>query len=335
MLDPDAVLRDRVAKALADSIELMKRHRSVLTLATLQDDLAAALATQEPPDATQALTEPHSDADRVNAYAELCEPTESWIASDGYRSVGFRSAEEIARDVVALADREQAPLLARIAELEGELAEIDERIQGARGIHRRNYVAERDLRAAEAKVAELEGQVDALEVLDRDHRDELAARFKLIAGLEGEVERLRGAMFFTITVDKAWAMSEDIGVSEDSLFARWLRAERALADERAKVAALAEEWDAHADAHEDTHPKEARLTRLSASELRATITGGVASLAKVKADVWDVAYGTGVADAWQSFDFDGGRTPAARANPYHAAMARLSEPEASETGGGA
>jgi predicted RNase H-like nuclease (RuvC/YqgF family) len=41
----------------------------------------------------------------------------------------------------------------------------------------------------------------------------------------------------------------------------------------ARVEALAEQWDGLADSNEDTHPREARLTRMSASELRAALEG--------------------------------------------------------------
>jgi hypothetical protein len=223
MPDPHVVLRDRVEKALADSIEHMKRRQAVLSLATLQDDLAAALATQEPPDVIHAPTEPHSDADRVNAYAALCDPTESWIASDGYRSVGFRSAEEIARAVIALADREQAALReeidtlwaataskgARIAELEALLA-TRASAASARSIHSIDSSIRRS--AASSAASEAESKV---------------------AELESEVERLRGDHLYSTSKAVEFRVR-----AED--------AERALADERAKVAAIealhVEEW---------------------------------------------------------------------------------------------
>lgn len=40
------------------------------------------------------------------------------------------------------------------------------------------------------------------------------------------------------------------------------------------------------------------------------------TVAQIRYDTWNEAYDTGVADAWQSMDYDGGRTPAARINPY-------------------
>lgn len=57
-------------------------------------------------------------------------------------------------------------------------------------------------------------------------------------------------------------------------------------------------------------------------EARAIIAAGWVPperVAEARAEGWDEAYSTGVADEFTSMEYDGGRTPPARVNPYRIA----------------
>ena len=116
-------------------------------------------------------------------------------AREAERDVFKRRAEHLATshaatlDVIAadMAESQIATLRAERDAARAELAEIDARVYGAQGIHRRNYVAERDLKAARAELARA---VDALEVATRQRSVAMAVAERA----EASRERIRVEM---------------------------------------------------------------------------------------------------------------------------------------------
>jgi hypothetical protein len=193
------VLRRRVAKALAGYFDWL--------------DNAVAV---ESPDATHALTGPHSDADRVNAYADaLCAALTPDFSSDA-------DWRPMARAVIALADREQAPLHEEIERLQRDAQrEFD---LGTEWVGRAE-AAEAMLNDASATIERANENSDAWRFAAKQNEARADEAESKVAALEGEVERLRNDHLYSTSKAVEFRVR-----AED--------AERDLADERAKVAAI-------------------------------------------------------------------------------------------------
>lgn len=86
------------------------------------------------------------------------------MATSGWDAAG----ESIASAVEAIVASRTAELRAEAERLRAELAEIDSRVTGARGIHRRNWVAERDLAAIRERVAALHRPIRVYDECEHD-----------------------------------------------------------------------------------------------------------------------------------------------------------------------
>jgi hypothetical protein len=88
-----------------------------------------------------------------------------------------------------------------------------------------------------------------------------------------EVDRLRAEVERLTAITKAqgqnvsWMSYHDACAGRDAATRRALRAEAALS----RVRELPDQWEAMADAHEDTYPTEARVVRADAADLRAAL----------------------------------------------------------------
>jgi hypothetical protein len=240
-----------------DAAELMKAYDHTLDPAIIisgERELAAYLAADK--------SDPAPDADRVNAIHHphcnpKCEPGAHWITDN---DLDQHAHENNLRRECAECAADRVNVYA-----EAILAARDSRPMGTPP----------RFHTARAVIA----------LADREQADKDAR----IAELTAEVERLRERV--VLADQGAWKSTA-------------MAAERALADERAKVARvealhtmdgntylcevcceafpcttrvrlrdLAEQWDADADANEDTYPREARATRASARDLRAALAG--------------------------------------------------------------
>lgn len=98
--------------------------------------------------------------ERVSRYAEACDPWECFVAEDGCTSVRSRTAGEIARAAMAVADDEQADL---IRERDDALAEVEVERGNADHAHAHVMDWRRRAEAAEARLDKVAALADEWE----------------------------------------------------------------------------------------------------------------------------------------------------------------------------